>query len=367
MDRSALACCLAFVATLAAYGCAGGEATIAGPPTPTPTPSTPPPTITDALSLPERDARREAMLAAVGGWLRDPSVRTMDDEAASAQLTELAFSSGRMVFGDPTFVRRPGQPSLAVVGLPDALGLYLYDLDAPSAEPLELSGWTAGLNAVYVTWAGGEVGVAYFTLGNDRQTRAHFVLASEAGGRWQVAWLADEEPAWWFNARQAELVVSSDLQTLILTGEAQATTLVFDERGDVPRRRFSVTWERDEETSAYLPASQPEDFPSRTEWLWSMAEPSPYAALVEFLERLRLRDEGARQLAEGEVVEAALALALDQPQRQYRIINQTATRLVFQDSGGAYTASFRPAPTGARWRLTDIEPMTVATPTPPSD
>jgi hypothetical protein len=364
MARPALTpLCLAFVAALGAYGCAGGEATIAGPPTPAPT-SPPPPTIADALSLPERDARREATLVAVGGWLRDPSVRAMDDEAASAQLTELAFSSGRLVFGDPAFVRRPGRPSLAVVGLPDALGLYLYDLDALSAEPLELSGWTAGLNAVYVTWAESNVGVTYFTLGNDRQTRAHFVLASEVGGRWQVAWFADEEPAWWFNARQAELTVSSDLQTLILTGEAQATTLVFDERGDVPRRRFAVVWERDEETPAYLPASQPEDFPSRTEWLWSVAEPGPYAVLVEFLERLRLRDKGASQLAEGEVVEAALALALDQPQRQYRVVDQTATRLIFRDSGGAYAASFRPASTGARWRLTDIEPVAVATPTP---
>jgi hypothetical protein len=182
-----------------------------------------------------------------------------------------------------------------------------------------------------------------------------------------VAWSADNEPAWWFNARQAELIVSPDLQTLRLTGEAQATTLAFDERGDAPRRRFTVVWEHGEEFSAYLPASRPEDFPSRPEWLWSVAEPGPYATLVEFLERLRLRDEGASQVAEEGVTEAAHALALDQPQRRYRVVDQTATRLIFQDSGGAYAASFRRLPGSEGWRITGIEPVAVATPTPSSD
>jgi hypothetical protein len=61
--------------------------------------------IREAFLLPSPVAKREAILTAVEAFLRDSSVRQLDDTAASSRLTDITFQSGQPIFADPTFVR----------------------------------------------------------------------------------------------------------------------------------------------------------------------------------------------------------------------------------------------------------------------
>ncbi|MEJ2149444.1 MAG: hypothetical protein P8Z40_08170, partial [Chloroflexota bacterium] len=153
----------------------------------------------EAFQVDDPFERRERVLVATEVFLRSTDVQQADDRAASATFTEIAFSSQRLRLRDPGFIRRSG--ALAVVGLPDGLGMVLYDLSQPPGDGLlELTRWTVGLSALEVDWGQDEFGVSYATLGNDQAIRVHFLLATRAETGWQVAWPGDEEAGWWFNA-----------------------------------------------------------------------------------------------------------------------------------------------------------------------
>ena len=162
-------------------------ACISPPPSPAPTftPFVPPPTetpfyiafnIEDAYRI-DPLLRRDAVINSVGRWLRNETIRGLDDVTASGELTNAAFASARLTLTDPAFVRRNAEGMLAVVGLPEALGIILYDLAQPdAAQAIEVAELAPGLSALRVIWADDEVGVNYTTLGNDGITRAHFTL-----------------------------------------------------------------------------------------------------------------------------------------------------------------------------------------------
>lgn len=297
-------------------------------------------------------ARRAAVLDAVTAFLRDPAQQGADDAALSEALTGAAFSSGTLRLADAGLVRIAGDA--AVVGLPDGLGLYLVDLRR-EVRPVELSRWTAGLNRLAVTGQPGELAAAYMTLGADGVERAHVALAVEGRDGWRLAWLSDEQPDWWFNARGGALAVSPDLSQLTVTGAAEHTTDAFYEVGDAPRRTFRVAWLR--EANGYRPAATVESYGSRRAWLWALAEPSPYASLVEFVERIQAADQdGAGRLAAGEgVLGAAFYGGLVRPERRYQVVRYEGETIVFRDLDGTFTASFAPPEQpGDPWLLAEL-------------
>jgi hypothetical protein len=329
-------------------------------PTLSPFPSTATPEALDdhlreAFRVEDPNSRRDAVLQAVQRFLRDEGVRNLSDAEASLMLTEIAFSSERLVLTDAAMVARDGER--AVVGLPDGLGLYLYDLGDTSASPLELSHWTVGLSRLRASWGETEVGVVYTTLGNDGAMQAHFVLAVKESA-WIVAWIGDETPDWWFNARNAAVVVAPDRSLLLVKGEALNTTQVFSEPSDGPLRTFHMEWQRTE--NSYQPEFPVPPYGSREAWLWAAAEPSPYATLVEFIERLQLGDEdGALALASRPAVVAdAISFGVYLIGRQYEVIGYDEERIVFRDIQGTFVASFRQSLSGeAQWLITDIAPL----------
>lgn len=324
--------------------------------------------IREAFLLPSPIAKREAILTAVEAFLRDNSVRQLSDTAASSRLTDITFQSGQPIFADPTFVRRQG--TLVVVGLPDGLGLYLYDLSitAPDVRPLQLSTWTAGLSSVDVVWAGNELGVSYVTLGSDQVLHAHYVAGIKSEISWRVMWASDEEPDWWFNAQNATVSVAPYLSRLTVTGEAAGSTPIFREEGNAPRRTFRVEWLREQERYRLSPAMGSQK--DRQNWVWRVAIPSAYTTLVEFIERVRLRDTpGATQLvSDPAILAAAFSFGLHLPDVQYMVAAYDEASITFQSQQGAFVATFEPpAAEGAAWLLTDLQPLGAAsseTPTP---
>jgi hypothetical protein len=317
--------------------------------------------IREAFLLPSPVAKREAILTAVEAFLRDSSVRQLDDTAASSRLTDITFQSGQPIFADPTFVRRQG--TLVVIGLPDGLGLYLYDLSitAPDARPLQLSAWTVGLSSVDVVWAGNELGVSYATIGSDQVFHAHCVVGIKSEIGWRAMWASDEEPDWWFNARNATVSVAPYLSRLIVTGEAVDSTPVFREVGDVPRRVFRVEWLRDQEHYRRSPAMGGQK--DRQNWVWRVAVPSAYTTLVEFVERVRLHDtQGATQLVpDPSILAAAYSFGLHLPDAQYTVTAYDRESITFQSQQGAFVATFKPpADEGSPWLLTSLQPLGAA-------
>jgi hypothetical protein len=311
--------------------------------------------------------RRESALAAIAVYLTSDEVVDMDDERTSQALTEIAFSTGHLVLPDPVFVRRaPGEPELAVVGLPDGMGLALYDLREPGTEPLLLTPWTAGLQQVYVTWGDDEAGVNYLTTGIDGETRAHFLLVlfdDEGEQSWRVGWYSDEARNWWLNGLQGQLEVAPDLSQLTLVGQSDGTTLMFEEGPSGIRRTFETTWER--QGAVYSLSPGPADFESNQAWMWEVAQPSPYATLIEFLERLREEDEGgASRLATSSVhALTAVQLGLPAPVRRYTVLELTEDRIIFGDEAGAYEAAFIPPQRdGEKWLIVDVVPLPEAVP-----
>ena len=336
-------------------------------------PSPPPSTLSPVASPSEqvREAfqtadplnRQANVLHAVMNLLNDPTVRQMDDPTASSYLTELAFSSEALRLSDRAYVARRGH--LAVVNLPDGLGLWLYDLtsDFEADPPLNLNQWTVGLNALEVTWWGTtNLGVSYITLSGDGATNAHFILVVRRTSGWEVSWASDEEPDWWFNARNATLAVAPDLSSLTLTGEALSAATVFYEQGDAPHRTFQTFWRR--RGDRYILSPPPASYSSRREWMWHIALASPYATLVEFIERLQARDiTGASQLTSTpEVLSAALSYGLDLPGRRFETIAQEDMMITFRDRQGTLVATFRASSEtdGTRWLLDSLTPFGAA-------
>lgn len=355
----------------------GGCGTEPPPPTPqvvilespSPTPALPiDDRIRESYRRIEPAARKENILRVTEAFLRHAASTDMDDQSASVHYTQAAFSSGSLALSDPAFIRR--QDQLTVVGLPDGLGLYLYDLEQESGtQPLELSPWTIGLGYVGVIWKRQEIGLSYATLGSDGVVRIHFILVDKPEESWRVAWFSDEDPDWWFNAYDATVLVEADLSSLIVTGKSNNTTDVFDESGqyddEVLARKFRVIWARDED--GYLRMPSVGAFPDRQTWLWSIAEPSPYATLIEFIERLRRYDEaGAANLAgSADVVTASMDFGLYLPDRQYQILSYSEDIIIFRDRRGAFIATFDQRDKGVGiWQIESIKPLGVAVPEP---
>lgn len=313
--------------------------------------------IREAFLSPSPTARREAILAAVEVFLRDSSMRQLDDSLSSSRLTEITFQSGQPIFADPVFVRRQG--TLVVVGLPDGLGLYLYDLSiAPGTRPLQLSPWTVGLNSVDVVWAGNELGVSYMTVGSDQVFHAHCVVGIKSEIGWRVMWFSDEQPDWWFNARNATISVAPYLSRLTVIGEAENGTAVFREEGDVPRRAFKTEWLRDQEHYELTPAIGSQR--DRHDWVWQAAMPSAYSTLVEFVERVRLHDtQGAVQLvSDPSIVTAAFSFGVHLPDVQYTVTTYEQGSITFQSPQGTFVATFQaPTTDAAPWVITSLQPL----------
>jgi hypothetical protein len=352
-------------------GCAATTAqsvplpTPGGPPAVSPSPAQPiDAQLADAFRREEPAARRQAVLAATDRFLHDQTIRALDDSAVSTAYTDAAFASGALTLDDPALIRR--RDDLAAVALPDGMGLVLYDLGAEAgAPPLELSRWTAGMRAMQVSWEADEVGVSYATAGRDGVGRVHYALAGRDEAGWRLMWLSDEAPDWWFNAVGGTLDVRDDREVLTVTGPAELTTEAFFELEGEPRRTFRLEWRRLED--GYVMAPAVESYPSRTAWLWDVAEPSPYATLVELVERLQRGDTaGAESLAASPAAfEAALAAGLQRPDRRYQVVEATGDRVRFRDVEATYDAVFR-APSGPSgdWLIGEITTLAIRTPVP---
>jgi hypothetical protein len=98
--------------------------------------------------------------------------------------------------------------------------------------------------------------------------------------------------------------------------------------------------------------------------MWHIALASPYATLVEFIERLQARDiTGASQLTSTpEVLSAALSYGLDLPGRRFETIAQEDMMITFRDRQGTLVATFRASSEtdGTRWLLDSLTPFGAA-------
>ncbi len=362
--RSEMVCLLVVLGSLVMVACQPVSLTLdsgSASTTPPPTDTARPPievTLREAFRTSDPIMRVANVLGATDSFLRDEAVRASDDSVASIYFTSVAFSSGRLTLSEPAILRRRG--NLAVVALPEGLGLYLWDLgEEAGTPPLEISRWTVGLSGLDTIWGQGEVGISFVTLGEDGTTTAHYALATK-GSAWQVAWFSDEVPEWWFNARGGTLTVAPDLSQIILTGEAPRTTETFYEQPGEPRRTFRIVWLRERDN--YVMASPVENYPHREMWLWQVAVPSPYATLVEFVERLQLGDEegAARLTGEPTIVPAAIHFGLSFPDRRFQVVSQAADRLVMRDLQGAFLVTFSEPQRGdAPWLITSLAPLGV--------
>ncbi|GAB4468933.1 MAG: hypothetical protein Kow00124_03660 [Anaerolineae bacterium] len=318
--------------------------------------------IRDAFQSEDISQRREAIGAAVGAFLSQASLEEgLTDAEAADLMATAALSSGRLRVPGPVHVHCRDQA--CVVNLPDALGLVLYDLSAPENPPLEITRWTLGLSQMEVTWGEGEAGVSYTRQAADGSSTAHFILIVHGEEGWRVAWAGDEQPDWWMNARNAVLSVTPDLATVTVIGEAPASAPLFNEGEGAPRRTFRMVWERSQETIGYRAATPSQSYRAHHEWLWATAQPSPYATLVEVIERLVLdnRDGLTRLVTSEGLLTVAGRENLHLPSRRYRVLQYDAEagRIVFQVEGEETTlsASFAPpAGPGQPWRLSSIGP-----------
>jgi hypothetical protein len=245
------------------------------------------------------------------------------------------------------------------------MGLQLYDLRRNDAGPmLELSAWNLGLNAMRVTWGTDEVGVSYVTIGNDALPRVHFVLAERVVGGWEIMWRGDDEPVWWFNNAHATLQVADNLEHLVVTGLTEETSFAFDPGAEgALQRTFKLLWRRTEE--GYVPEPNPQSYQDRRHWVWAAAEPSAYATLVEFTERLVLREtEEARALATDDAAfNNSIAFGMQLEGRYYQIVaqNDMSHTITFKDTQGTFVASFEPpANEGESWLISNVLPIGAA-------
>jgi hypothetical protein len=103
-------------------------------------------------------------------------------------------------------------------------------------------------------------------------------------------------------------------------------------------------------------------YPHREAWLWDIAQPSAYATLIEFLERLRLpryKDEDLLPLVTGqEVIDDARAFGLYLPERRFTMLAYDENIVVFRDRRGAFVATLQaPSAAGDGWLVTSIRPL----------
>ena len=113
---------------------------------------------------------------------------------------------------------------------------------------------------------------------------------------------------------------------------------------------------------------QPASDTQRTSWLWQIAVPSPYATLVEFIERVRINDmAGAGRLAtDPAVVTAAFSFGLNFPENRFQVTDYNPTRVTIISARGTFVVSIKPPPEGADrpWLISALTPLGAAPPTP---
>ena len=303
----------------------------------------------------EPQPRREAVLQAVSRFVAEAADQGLSDEDASLRLTQAAFSSQQIKLTDPAFVRREG--SLAVVGLPDGLGLYFFD---EAGSPVEISRWTVGLNSVNPIWRDGETGVVYETIGVDGIKTVHFVLIVHEAPIWRVTWISDDAPDWWFNARNASLDIQPDLSSIAVTGESEQTIVTFEESDSTPHRSYTLIWERN--LNQYALKAPISGYESREAWMWSVAVPSEYATLVEFIERLQRQQvqQAKAMTVNSDVFDDALAFGFQLIGTSYKVILSEPERLIVQGHQGTFEITFQQSEVG--WQITGIKPTGIPEP-----
>ena len=311
--------------------------------------------ITTAFSEADPAERREAVLNAVGDFLQDIITRNISDDDASHSLTEMAFASDALTLNDPAIVRR--HDNLAIVGLPDGLGLYLYDIRTSDQVPVLISQWTIGLQSINVVWRSDEAGSAYVTVGADGISRSHFALLTRDAETWSVSWISDDAPDWWFNSRSASLDIAPDLSSIIVIGDSVNTTVSFEEGSNTPHRQFRLEWNRRLDT--FQLKTSPDSYDSREAWMWASAIPSPYATLVEFIERLQRHEltELASLTVGAHVIDDANSFGFYLTGVSYKVILNEPDRIVIQGRQGTFEFKFAPPETdGAAWKISQIKP-----------
>ena len=331
-------------------------------PTSTPPPASPDEQIRHAFNQTDPAIRIDEVISATNAFLRSPEIQSISDEQASESFTDIAFSSGQIVFPDPAFIRRNN--NLAVVGLPDGLGIYLFDLSPDSPTPVKLSEWTVGLSALNTIWGDTEFGLSYITYGNDDLARVHFMLVTNLESQWQIAWFSDDNPDWWFNAFDATLSVSITLDRLIVTGKTQNLTEPFYSDIDLPSRDFEIEWLRQEDDT-YLISPPVGAYPHLQAWTWANAQPSAYTTLVEFIERLQRSDDNDLEtlVTDPAVIESAISFGLNLPERRYQLTVSDEQTFILRDRQGAFTISLTPPITpGDNWQIVSILPLGAASP-----
>jgi hypothetical protein len=300
-------------------------------------------------------ARRDAVISAINQFAADAADQRLSDEEASLRLTEAAFASQQLKLTDPAFVRREG--ALAVIGLPDALGLYFFDGAGASTQ---ISQWTAGLSAVNVIWREDEIGVVYETIGADGTKMVHFALLTNDAKAWRVSWISDDMPDWWFNARNATLDIQPDLSSIAVVGEAQKSTVTFEEGEGTPQRLFRLVWERD--LDLYQLNAPISGYDSREAWLWNVAVPSAYATLVEFIERLQRQQvqQATALTVNSTVMDEALDFGFHLIGASYKVMLSEPDRLIVQGHQGTFEIGFQELE--GLWRITSIKPTGIPQP-----
>ncbi len=306
--------------------------------------------------------RHIEIITAIQQFLLAPTYLNAPDAVTSTDLTDLAFSSEHLTLADPAFVRRHG--SYAIVAIPDGIGLYFYDLENPNQEPLEVSQFTAGIQSLDVVWQDNHIGIAYHTLDLEGIRHAHVsLLTLGANSEWEQSWISDDIPDWWFNDINASINLAPDLSQIVAVGEMTGKSQSFQEDSTSPQRLFQLVWDLD--NNQYQVTTPSTGFRDRSEWEWATAVPSPYAALVEFVERFQRNDmTGAAILAANDTVMAnaeTFGLALVGVSYKAEILDETHIRIVGHQ--GALIITFqRPENPGGDWLITNIAPQGAVTP-----
>jgi len=306
----------------------------------------------------EPESRAGAVYTALEGYLRHPDSSGRSDIENARALTGASLQAGTLTVPAPILLERSDH--LAVIGLPDGLGIVLYDLTAPAGTPpVALSRWSLGLSTLDVTWGQDELGVLFTTVGRDGMPQAHFVSAARAEAGWVARWDSDEQPDWWINTLGAEVQVAPDLSSVIISGPGYATTDIFLEAGASPHRLIVLTWVRDE--GGYHLDPGPGEYPGRRHWFWDVSLSAPYATLVEFMECLVYGDtSGLSDLVTGDrVIQAARDFGLDRQGRRFEVISvdEAGFAMTFRDEQVVLIARFAaPGSEGEKWRIDSLLP-----------
>jgi hypothetical protein len=312
----------------------------------------------DAYSLADPIQRQSAVLKATEDFLNEPSTRYQSDEIAASVYSQIVFSSGGVTLSDPAQVVR--KEEIALVGLPDGLGVYLFELGETGSNPLLISPWSGGLVRIQALWRENDIGVLYTSSMADH-IQQHFALIAYAPGGWKAAWRSEDSPDWWFNSRDARIYVSPDLTTLEVEGSGTFNTPIFDETDSPLKQVFRIRWVRTADNT-YRIDPPPEGYGSREAWLSEVSNPSAYGTLVQYLQDLRNGDALSAQsrVVDTSVTRDAESFGLARPERLYTVIAYDETHISFRDNRGAFMATFVTSPDAEGWLIQSIVPLGAA-------